>query len=151
MRFIWITIAMLLFSPIPLHADDGLITVNSAFSVKQTADRLEAALKDKGMTVFARIDHARGAKNAGIALLPTELVIFGSPKVGGPLMRCDRGVGIDLPMKALIWEDESGNVWYTYNAAEFLAGRHDLSGCRQVLDKVQAALDNFARAAAVAQ
>ena len=151
MRYVPIVFAMLILSALPLYAGDGMITVKSAFPVKETADRLEAAIAEKGMTVFNRIDHARGAKNAGVPLLPTELLIFGNPKVGAPLMQCDRSVGIDLPMKALIWEDEAGNVWYSYNSPEFLASRHNLSDCRAVLEKVQTALANFARAAAAAK
>lgn len=151
MRYVPIVFAMLILSALPLYAGDGMITVKSAFPVKETADRLEAAIAEKGMTVFNRIDHARGAENEGLSLLPTELVIFGNPKVGAPLMQCDRSVGIDLPMKALIWEDEAGNVWYTYNSPEFLADRHNLSDCLGVLEKVQKALANFARAAAAAK
>jgi len=151
MRFQPFVFGLLILMAGPLHADDGLISVQSAFPVKQTADRLESALGDKGMTVFIRIDHGQGAENAGLALRPTELVLFGNPKVGTPLMQCDRGVAIDLPMKALIWEDESGNVWYTYNTPEFLAGRHDLSDCKAVLAKVKTALANFARAATKAR
>ncbi len=127
-------------------ADNGLVNVKSTHSVKDTADRLVKALEAKGMTVFIRIDHAAGAKKAGLSLPPTELVIFGNPKVGTPLMRCDRSVAIDLPQKALIWE-EDGAVWLSYNDPDYLAQRHDLSDCAAVLDKVRAALGNFAKAA----
>ena len=128
-------------------ADSGLVNVKSTHSVKDTADRLEKALATKGMTVFIRIDHAAGAKKVGLALPPTELVIFGNPKVGTPLMQCSRSVAIDLPQKALIWEDDQGQVWLTYNDPAYLATRHAITGCKAVLEKVGGALKNFAAAA----
>ncbi|MGA9538755.1 MAG: DUF302 domain-containing protein [Desulfobacterales bacterium] len=128
-------------------ADNGLVNVKSAHSVKDTANRLEKALTNKGMTVFIRIDHAAGAKKVGLALPPTELVIFGNPKVGTPLMQCSRSVAIDLPQKALIWEDDQGQVWLTYNDPAYLAARHAITGCEAVLEKVGGALQNFAAAA----
>ena len=128
-------------------ADNGLVSVKSTHSVKDTADKLEKALAAKGMTVFIRIDHAAGAKKVGLALPPTELVIFGNPKVGTPLMQCSRSVAIDLPQKALIWEDDQGQVWLTYNDPAYLARRHAITGCDAVLEKVGGALRNFAAAA----
>ncbi len=128
-------------------ADNGLVSVKSAHSVKDTADRLENTLASKGMTVFDRINHAEGAKKVGTALPPTELVIFGNPKVGTPLMVCIRSVAIDLPQKALIWEDDQGQVWLTYNDPAYLAERHGITGCQEVLKKVSGALKNFAAAA----
>ena len=128
-------------------ADSGLVNVKSTHSVKDTADRLEKVLATKGMTVFIRIDHAAGAKKVGLALPPTELVIFGNPKVGTPLMQCSRSVAIDLPQKALIWEDDRGQVWLTYNDPAYLATRHTITGCEAVLKKVGGALQNFATAA----
>lgn len=129
------------------YGDGGIVSVKSSHDVKTTADRLEAALKSKGMTVFARIDHAAGAMKAGANLAPTELVIFGNPKVGTPLMMCDRAVAIDLPQKALIWEEDGGDVWLSYNAPDYLAQRHDLAGCGEVVGKIRNALANFAKAA----
>ena len=128
-------------------ADNGLVSVKSAHSVKDTADKLENTLASKGMTVFNRINHAEGAKKVGTALPPTELVIFGNPKVGTPLMVCSRSVAIDLPQKALIWEDGQGQVWLTYNDPAYLAERHGITGCQEVLKKVAGALKNFAAAA----
>ncbi|MEN8759456.1 MAG: DUF302 domain-containing protein, partial [Desulfobacterales bacterium] len=125
-------------------ADNGLVNVKSTHSVKDTADRLVKALEAKGMTVFIRIDHAAGAKKAGLSLPPTELVIFGNPKVGTPLMQCSRSVAIDLPQKALIWEDDQGQVWLAYNDPAYLATRHAITGCEAVLKKVDGALKNFA-------
>ena len=128
-------------------AESGLVSVKSAYDVKTTADRLEAKLKEKGMNVFIRINHAEVAKKVGKELRPTELVIFGNPKVGTPLMQCSQSIAIDLPQKALIWEDESGQVWLAYNDPQYLATRHGITQCSEVLQKVANALGNFAKAA----
>lgn len=128
-------------------ADQGLITVKSSQDVKKTADRLETILKQKGMNVFVRINHTDGARKVGQDLRPTELLIFGNPKVGTPLMQCGQTIAIDLPQKALIWQDENGQVWLTYNDPKYLANRHKISSCKAVLDKVEKALQNFATAA----
>lgn len=132
-------------------AGEGMISVPSAHSVADTADRLESILKSKGMNVFARIDHAAGAASVGETLPPTQLLIFGNPKVGTPLMKCSRSIAIDLPQKALIWEDGSGKAWISYNDPQFLKLRHNTEGCDPVLQKVAGALGNFARAAASAE
>ena len=126
---------------------DGLISVKSSHDVKTTADRLESILKQKGMKVFIRINHAAGAANVGKTLRPTELIIFGNPKVGAPLMQCNQRIGVDLPQKALIWQDENGLAWLTYNDPDYLAGRHELKGCSEVINKIKKALNNFAGAA----
>jgi uncharacterized protein (DUF302 family) len=122
---------------------EGLVSVKSAHSVSVTADRLENVLKNKGMTVFARINHAAGAAKVGKSLRPTELVIFGNPKIGTPLMQCSQSIAIDLPQKALIWEDETGQVRLSYNNPQYLAKRHDTQGCDEVLKKVAGALSKF--------
>ncbi len=129
------------------RAGDGMITLESPHDVKTTADRLETALQEKGMTVFDRIDHAGGAEKAGLELAPTVLIIFGNPKVGTPLMHCGRSAAIDLPQKALIWEDDEGVVWLSYNDPQYLAERHGIDGCEEVLKKIAGALKNFAGAA----
>lgn len=129
------------------YAGEGLISMKSPYTVKETADRLEKMLRDKGMKVFIRIDHAEGAKAAGEQLRPTALVIFGNPKVGTPFMRCGQSVAIDLPQKALIWEDEMGQVWLAYNDPRFLAKRHGIKGCEEVVQKIGNALSKFAREA----
>lgn len=130
-----------------LQAADGVVSVPSTHSVKETADRLEVVLKKKGMKVFLRINHAAGAASVGKTLRPTELVIFGNPKVGAPLMQCAQSVGIDLPQKALISEDADGKVWFSYNDPKYLQQRHHIQGCDPVLAKVSGALGNFAKAA----
>lgn len=128
-------------------ADNGLVSVKSSHDVKTTADRLETVLGKKGMKVFTRINHAAGAKSVGNELRPTELIIFGNPKIGSVLMGCTQTIAIDLPQKALIWQDGVGQVWLSYNDPTQLANRHRMSGCGAVLKKVTGALANFAKAA----
>ena len=129
------------------HAADGLVVLKSNHSVAATADKLEAVLSENGMKIMNRIDHAAGAESVDLELRPTEVVIFGNPKVGSPLMQCAQSVAVDLPQKALIWEDESGQVWLGYNDPEYLKARHAIEGCDAVLEKVSGALSNFAGAA----
>jgi uncharacterized protein (DUF302 family) len=103
---------------------EGLTTIPSNFGPKDTMDRLEAAITARGMTVFARIDHAAGAAEVGLSLRPTELLIFGNAKGGTPLMQSNQTMGIDLPLKALVWQDVSGKTWLSYNDPTWLAKRH---------------------------
>jgi uncharacterized protein (DUF302 family) len=111
-----------------LHdAEHGLVTLASQYSVKETIDRLEADAKAKGLTIFARIDHAAGASDAGLPLRPTELLIFGNGKGGTPLMQAAQTIGIDLPLKVLAWEDATGKVWLSYNDPAWLADRHGIA------------------------
>ena len=109
-------------------AADGLTTIQSSHGPQETMDRLEAAVKAKGMTVFARIDHAAGASAAGLSLQPTEVLIFGNAKGGTPLMQSVQTIGIDLPLKALVWQDAAGDTWLSYNDPAWLAKRHGLGG-----------------------
>lgn len=125
----------------------NVVTLKSIHNVSTTADKLESILSSKGMTVFARIDHAVGAAKVDMQLNPTQLVIFGNPKVGTPLMQCSQNIAIDLPQKALIWEDQAGDVWLSYNAPQYLRDRHDVEGCDEVFERVAKALSNFASAA----
>ena len=113
-------------------AADGLISVKSPYPVGQTLDRLESGAKQRGLKVFARIDHAAGASSVGKSLRPTELLIFGNPQGGTPLMECAQSAGIDLPLKALAWQDEQGQVWLGYNDPAYLAKRHDITSCPAV-------------------
>lgn len=108
-------------------AEHGLVTLASPHSVKETIDRLEAEAKAKGLTIFARIDHAGGARANGLPLRPTELLIFGNAKGGTPLMQAAQAIGIDLPLKALAWEDATGKVWLSYNDPAWLADRHGIA------------------------
>jgi len=107
-------------------AADGLVTVRSTLGPKETMNKLEAEVKAKGLTVFARIDHAAGANEVGLSMLPTEVLIFGNAKGGTPLMRSKQTIGIDLPLKALVWQDEAGATWLSYNDPSWLAKRHRL-------------------------
>ena len=151
MRKSILTLALAYLFTTPLLAAEGMISIKSEHSVTATADRLEKILVSKGMTVFTRIDHAAGAQKAGKTLAPTELVIFGNPKVGTPLMQCSHSIAIDLPQKALIWQDEAGKVWFSYNDPQYLALRHNTRGCDEVLKKVAGALGNFAKKATAAE
>jgi uncharacterized protein (DUF302 family) len=103
----------------------GMIDVSSRYSVPETLTRLQAILKEKSVTVFALIDHSGEAEKAGLKMRPTQLLIFGSPKGGTPLMVAAPRLAIDLPLKALAWEDEQGQVWLSYNSPEYLQQRHD--------------------------
>jgi uncharacterized protein (DUF302 family) len=107
-------------------AADGLTTIRSSYGPRDTMDKLEAEVKAKGLTIFARIDHAAGAAAVGLSLRPTELLIFGNAKGGTPLMQSSQTIGIDLPLKALVWEDASGATWLSYNDPSWLAKRHGL-------------------------
>jgi uncharacterized protein (DUF302 family) len=137
----------LLLVAMSAQAGDGLVSIKSAHDVKKTMDRLETIVREKDMKVFIRIDHQEGAKQTGEILRPTQLLIFGNPKAGTPLMQCDQSVAIDLPQKALVWEDEDAQVWLSYNDPHYLARRHEISECREVLDKISRALNSFAEAA----
>lgn len=119
----------LLSAPLVASAADGLIAVKSPHSAQVTMNRLEAIVKERGLTVFARIDHAGGATKVGKTLRPTELLIFGNPQGGTPFIECAQTVGIDLPLKALVWEDASAQVWLGYNDTAYLARRHDVPAC----------------------
>ena len=119
-------------------AADGLVTVKSGYGPKETMDRLEASLKEKGMTIFARVDHAAAAAKIGKKLRPTEVLIFGNPQGGTPFILCSQTVGIDLPLKMLVWEDESGQVWLGYNDPSYLAARHGVPQCAAVATLKQA-------------
>ncbi len=104
----------------------GMIDVSSRYSVPETLARLQSVVKEKGMTVFAFIDHSGEAEKAGLTLRPTQLLIFGSPKGGTPLMVAAPRLAIDLPLKALAWQDEQGQVWLSYNSPEYLQQRHGI-------------------------
>ncbi len=120
-------LALLIGLALPTYAADGLVTVPSSSNAKLTIDKLAVALTAGGATIFARVDHAAGATAAGLTLRPTELLIFGNPKGGTPLMQSQQSAGIDLPMKALAWEDAAGKTWLSYNDPAWIATRHALS------------------------
>jgi uncharacterized protein (DUF302 family) len=130
----------------PAHAADGLTAVKSPHSAKDTMGRLEDTVKQRGLTVFARVDHTAGAAKIGKTLRPTEVLIFGNPQGGTPLMECEQTVGIDLPLKALVWEDATGQVWVGYNDPAYLGQRHGAPTCA-ALENVRKALAGLAQAA----
>src|SRR5258707_12125246 len=107
-------------------AADGLTTIRSSHGPKDTKNRLGAEVNARGMTIFARIDHAAGATAAGLSLPPTEVLIFGNARAGTPLMQSVQTIGIDLPLKALVWQDASGDTWVSYNDPAWLAKRYGL-------------------------
>jgi uncharacterized protein (DUF302 family) len=126
-------------------AADGLITIESHHGPEETMNRFEAEVRAGGMTVFAHIDHAAGAAAVGLPLRPTELLIFGNAKIGTPLIQSTQMLGIDLPLKALVWQDASGTAWLSYNDPAFLARRHGLDGVdNTIVNAMAAALEAIA-------
>jgi uncharacterized protein (DUF302 family) len=123
---------------------DGLTTIASSFGPKETMDRLEAEIRAQRMTVFARIDHAGGAALVGLKLAPTELIIFGNARGGTPLMQSVQTGGIDLPLKALVWEDAAGKTWLSYNDPSWIGQRHNVRNAEQLVSKMAAALSAMA-------
>ena len=122
---------------------DGIVTKPSRFSVETTLDRLESAVKQKGFTVFARINHAAGAAKIGKQLRPTELLIFGNPKVGTALMSSRQSAGLDLPIRVVAWEDSTGQVWLAYSAPRYLEERYRIPDRQAVIGKMTGALKNL--------
>lgn len=148
MKKILLTLTALLLIAIPLAAADGLLHVQSNHGVKETGDRLMEILNKKGMTIFNRIKHSEAAAKINIPLRETELIIFGNPKVGSLLMQCQQSVAIDLPLKALIWKDETEKIWISYNDPQYLKKRHQITGCETVISTIEKALAGITAAAA---
>jgi uncharacterized protein (DUF302 family) len=130
-----------------VSATNSLISIESEFSSKETADRFTAILKNKGLTLFARIDHQHNATSVNLKLRETEVIIFGNPNVGTPLMQCSQEFAIDLPQKVLIWTDIENKVWISYNNPEYLKNRHNLEGCDELINKVSRVLKGLTGAA----
>lgn len=129
-------------------AQNGLITIQSQHTVDVTADRFEQLVKDKGLTFFLRIDHAMNAKNAELTLRPTQVILFGNPVAGTALMNCEQSIAIDLPQKALFWQDENGKSWVSYNDPYHLRDQHNMKGCEPVLEKISGLLSALTSKAA---
>jgi uncharacterized protein (DUF302 family) len=127
-------------------AADGLVALKSPYPAKDTMNRLEDLAKQRGLNVFARIDHAAGAGKVGKTLRPTEVLIFGNPQGGTPVMECAQSVGIDLPPKALVWEDAQGQVWLGYNDPAWIVRRHGAAQC-PAAEAMGKALSSLAEAA----
>jgi uncharacterized protein (DUF302 family) len=128
-------------------ADGGLVTLSSVHSAPATVERFKALLAKKGIHLFAHIDHAAEAKKVGLQLRPTQVLIFGNPTAGTPLMQSRQTIGLDLPLRALVWEDEAGKVWLTYHPLDFLAQLHHVSDRDQAVKALDAGLAALARAA----
>ncbi len=127
--------------------NNGMISKKSHYSVKTTLDRLENALRKKGITIVTRWSHDAGAKRVGIKLRPTELLIFGNPKIGSHFFTSQQTAGIDLPMKALAWKDAHGQVWLTYNDPAYIAKRHGIQDRAKIVAKMTAALNKLSNIA----
>jgi uncharacterized protein (DUF302 family) len=128
-------------------AETDLVTLPSAHGATETVERLKALLAQKGIEVFAHIDHAAGAGKVGLPLRPTQVLIFGNPKAGTPLMQGRQTIGLDLPLRALVWEDGEGKVWLTYRRVEDLARRHHVTGHDEAVKALDDGLAGLARAA----
>jgi uncharacterized protein (DUF302 family) len=122
-------------SDLPMNRE-GLTTVPSNFGPKETMERLETELRAQGMNIFARIDHAAGAREAGLELRLTEVIIFGNARGGTPLMQAAQTIGIDLPLKALVWQDANGKTWISYNEPSWIAQRHGVANAEPVVSKM---------------
>jgi len=131
-----------------LYGQKGTIKIQSEQSVSQTAEKLQFLIKEKGLTLFTVVNHSENAASVDMNLRPTVLVIFGNPKLGTPLMQCQQTYALDLPQKALIYEDNQGKVWIAYNNQTYLAQRHDMKMCKENLAKIEKALQNLLQAAA---
>lgn len=129
-------------------AEQGVTKVASTHPVKETADKFVSIAQENGLNVFARINHQENAAKVDMTLRPTEVIIFGNPKVGTPLMLCAQEVAIDLPQKVLVYEDVEGKTWLAYNDPMYLKQRHNMQGCDEVLNKVSGVLGNLTNAAA---
>jgi uncharacterized protein (DUF302 family) len=129
-------------------ADTDLVTLPSAHGATETVERLKAHLAQKGIEVFAHIDHAAGAKEVGLPLRPTQLLIFGKPQAGTPLMQARQTIGLDLPLRALVWEDGEGKAWLTYRRVEDLARQHHVTDRDEAVIALDDGLGALARAAA---
>lgn len=128
-------------------AAEGLVVKPSNYSVAETIDRLEAMLQEKGLKIFGRVDHQAGAAGTDLELRPTQVLIFGNPKLGTPLMTNAQTVAIDLPQKALAYEDADGKVYLAYNDVGYLSARHGIKDRDEVVEKIRGALSKFTDAA----
>ncbi len=147
-RYLLIGLMLLLVAPLSMASgNNGLISIKSTHSVSATLDRLESLLRKKGITIVTRWRHDAAAKKVGIPLRPTELLIFGNPKLGSHFFTSEQTAGIDLPMKALAWQDKNGQVWLTYNDPQYIADRHGIKNRTGIVRKMTAALKKLMHAA----
>ena len=139
-RIVLALFCAIMFTAPAVAGGTGVITVESSYSVSETLDRLTKIMTSKGLTIFARVDHAAGAKKVDTEMAPTQLLIFGNPKLGTPLMLSERKIGLDLPLKALAWQDDNGKVWVSYNDPAYLKNRYGISDRDPVFMKITGAL-----------
>lgn len=148
-----ILVLLLLSLTVPLAASgdvNGLVKKSSPYGVEETLDRLQNVLESKGITIALRWNHGENAENVDIPMRDTEVLIFGNPKLGSHLMTSAQSSGIDLPMKALAWRDQEGDVWLAYNDPAYIASRHGIDDREDVLNKMSNALDKLTSAAVAA-
>ncbi|GAB3481106.1 DUF302 domain-containing protein [Marinomonas epiphytica] len=136
---------LLVSACVSVSAADGVVRYQSDFSVAETAERFANLAQSKGLNVFARIDHQKNAQGVGLELRPTQVILFGNPKVGTPLMQCAQSVAIDLPQKVLVLEDADQKVWLSFNDPVYLQERHHIEGCEPVIKKVSQVLNGLAK------
>ena len=148
MKYLLLSLLVLLVNP--AFAAGGLITLNSGFDVPTTVDRLEDVVKNADFKVIARVKHSAAAKSVGLDLRPNQLLIFGKPKAGSLLMQEAQSIGIDLPMKYLVWQEADGKVLIGWNDPAWLAGRHGVKGKDELIGKMSGALQKLAKKAATA-
>jgi len=137
-----VSVVLLWIASFALHATEAYVVKKSSYSVDETLNRLEVVLKKKGITVFARVNHTAGADKVGLKMQPTQLLIFGNPKMGTPLMNENRLMGLDLPMKALAWKDEASQVWLGYLNPVELQSRHGIKN-QAIINKMKKALNGL--------
>lgn len=140
------SLLLLVSTSLAVHAE-GLVKIESQHSVKETANRLASAIEQRGIKIAARVDHAAGAKAAGLELAPSELLVFGNPKLGTPLMQTNPEAGVDLPMKIITWQDGAGKVWIGFTDPADIKSRHGIKGHDEIFATMRKALDGLARAA----
>jgi len=140
MRKLLLVVVLFVAWPLAASADEGLIVIKSPHSVSESLDRMSALLEKKGIKVIARVPHSKAAAGVGIEMRPTELLIFGNPKLGSPLMQSQQTTAIDLPMKMIAWQDADGQVWIGYNDPAWIAQRHGITDRDPVIAKMSGAL-----------
>lgn len=145
MRSVFAPLLLALFATAPQN--DGMVHVRSTRDFSETVRALDSAITAADLRIFARVDHAANARGVGLDLRPTTVFIFGNPQVGTRLMQCEQTAAIDLPLKALVWEDSTRAVWVGYEAPARLSERHNVQGCREVVDRFTAALAGLTAAA----
>ena len=139
-KYLLITLLCAVGADVCAKEADGLVNYPSNHSVDETFSRIEKILEKKGFNIFASINHSENASRVGIEMKGSRLLIFGNPKIGSQLMKCNPTIAIDLPQKALVWQDSNDKVWLSVNSPEYLKNRHALSGCDKFIVKIKSVL-----------